>query len=201
MQPDVGEAPVADVLERADDSVEEGLGADEAVVGEQVGAKGEMLARAEADLEMERPGVAEQSLGGHRPLFRHAHRRQQPLEQLRLAGAQLVARAAAVEAAEGSGIVHLRPPSLRPPDSQEPRHETGPCRRSLRPLDPRATSGSSDLADPDKPASKDASGRFPAEGARAPGPRELRPQQQVLAGSLRGELGEGRRHGHPFRRK
>ena len=40
--------------ERADDAVEEGLAADEAVIGQQVGAVGEMLARAEADLEMER---------------------------------------------------------------------------------------------------------------------------------------------------
>jgi hypothetical protein len=34
------------------------------VVGEQVGAKGEMLARAEADFEMERAAVAEQALRG-----------------------------------------------------------------------------------------------------------------------------------------
>jgi hypothetical protein len=40
--------------ERADDAVEERLGADEAVIGQEIGAIGEMLARAEADLEMER---------------------------------------------------------------------------------------------------------------------------------------------------
>ena len=53
---------VADMAERRGDAVEERLAADEAVVGQQVGAIGEMLARAEADLEMERPVVAEQAL-------------------------------------------------------------------------------------------------------------------------------------------
>ena len=72
MEADVGEPLVADMLERSDDSVEEGLGADEAVVGKQVGAEGEMLARAEADLEMERPRVAEQASEVDRPLVRHA---------------------------------------------------------------------------------------------------------------------------------
>ena len=51
---------VADVAERGGDAVEERLGADEAVVGQHVGAVGEMLARAEADLEMERAVLAEQ---------------------------------------------------------------------------------------------------------------------------------------------
>ncbi len=54
MEADIAEAGVADVAERADDSVDEGLGADEAVIGEEIGAVGEMLAGAEADLEMER---------------------------------------------------------------------------------------------------------------------------------------------------
>ena len=62
MEPDIGEPPVADMLERSDDPVQERLGADEAVVGQQVGAIGEMLARAEADLEMQRARVAEQRL-------------------------------------------------------------------------------------------------------------------------------------------
>ena len=62
-QADVGEMLVADVAERRRDAVEERLGADEAVIGEHVGAVGEMLARAEADLEMERAILAEQSLG------------------------------------------------------------------------------------------------------------------------------------------
>ena len=61
-QADVGEMLVADVAERGGDAVEERLGADEAVVGQHVGAVGEMLARAEADLEMQRAVVAEQAL-------------------------------------------------------------------------------------------------------------------------------------------
>ncbi len=52
---------VADMAERGRDAVEERLAADEAVVGQHVGAIGEMLARAEADLEMQRTVLAEQA--------------------------------------------------------------------------------------------------------------------------------------------
>ena len=48
---------VADMAERRRDAVEERLGADEAVIGQQIGAEGEMLAGAEADLEMQRPVI------------------------------------------------------------------------------------------------------------------------------------------------
>ena len=61
-QADIGEMLVADMGERGRDAVEERLGADEAMIGKHVGAVGEMLARAEADLEMQRPVVAEQAL-------------------------------------------------------------------------------------------------------------------------------------------
>ena len=57
-------------VKRAGDAVEERLGADEAVIGQQVGAVGEMLARAEADLEMERPPVAEQRRAVDLPALR-----------------------------------------------------------------------------------------------------------------------------------
>ena len=77
--------PVADMAERADHAVEERLGADEAVIGQQIGAIGEMLAGAEADLEMERAVVAEQGARIDRPFVRHAQRRQQSLDQSRLA--------------------------------------------------------------------------------------------------------------------
>ena len=60
-QADSGESLVADVAERGGDAVEERLGADEAVVREHVGAVRKMLARAEANFEMERATVAEQS--------------------------------------------------------------------------------------------------------------------------------------------
>ena len=45
---------VADVAERRGDAVEERFGADEAVIGQHVGAIGQMLAGAESDLEVER---------------------------------------------------------------------------------------------------------------------------------------------------
>src|SRR5207248_1200070 len=51
-QADIGKVLVADVAERCRHSVEEWLSADEAMVGKHVGPVGEMLARAEADLEM-----------------------------------------------------------------------------------------------------------------------------------------------------
>ena len=62
---------VADVAERGGDAVEERLGADEAVIGEHVGAVGQMLARAEADLEMQRAILAEQRCSGHLAIGRH----------------------------------------------------------------------------------------------------------------------------------
>ena len=94
---------VADMAERRRDAVEERLGADEAVVGQHVGAVGEMLARAEADLEMERAVVAEQARGGDFAVGRHLDLRQQAVDQLLLALAQLVPARPAVEAVEGSG--------------------------------------------------------------------------------------------------
>ena len=90
-QPDIGEMLVADVAERGRDAVEERLGADEAVVGQHVGALGEMLAGAEADLEMERAVVAEQALRGDFAVGRHRDLRQQRVDQLLLALAQFVA--------------------------------------------------------------------------------------------------------------
>ena len=54
---------VADMAERGGDAVQEGFAADEPMIGEHVGAIGEMLARAEADLEMQRPVLAEQAGG------------------------------------------------------------------------------------------------------------------------------------------
>ena len=83
VEADIGEMPVADMAERADHAVEERLGADEAVIGQQIGAVGEMLAGAEADLEMKRAVVAEQGARIDRPLVGHAQRRQQSLDQAR----------------------------------------------------------------------------------------------------------------------
>ncbi len=65
-----------------------------------------MLARTEADLELQRPVVSEQTRGIQRPAVGHRHARQQVLDQRGLAGAQLVALAAAIKLAVGGGIDH-----------------------------------------------------------------------------------------------
>ena len=70
-------------------------------------SEGEMLAAAEADLEMERPRIAEQAGGVDRAGVGYGDRRQQLLEQGGLTGAQLVPGTAAVKAADGTGIVHV----------------------------------------------------------------------------------------------
>ena len=88
---DVGEVLVADVAERGRDAVDERLGADEAVVGKQVGAGGEMLARAEADLEVQGAVVAEQALRSDFAVGGHGDLGQQRVDQLLLARPELVA--------------------------------------------------------------------------------------------------------------
>ena len=89
------------------DAVEERLAADEAVVGQQIGAVGQMLARAEADLEVERAVVAEQPLRGDLALRRHGDLRQQRVDQRLLALAQLVPARPAVEAVERGRVAGL----------------------------------------------------------------------------------------------
>ena len=101
---DVGEMPLADVAERRRDPVEEGLGADEAVIGEHVGAVGEMLARAEADLQMQRPLVPEQGAGGDFAGRRQFDPRQERVDKLLLPGAQFVPARPAVQAVESQRI-------------------------------------------------------------------------------------------------
>ena len=107
LEADIGEVPIADMAQRRRDAVEEGLGADEAMIGQQIGAISEMLAAAEADLEMERARIAEQRWAVDRPFGRHCKLRQQLLDQFGLAGAQRPALGAAVEPADGGGIVHF----------------------------------------------------------------------------------------------
>ncbi len=67
--------------QRLGDAVHERLAADEAVLGQHVGARGHVLAAAEADLEMQRALIVEQALGGDRPLGRHRDLRQQRVDQ------------------------------------------------------------------------------------------------------------------------
>ncbi len=114
VEPDVGEMAVADMAEGADDSVEERLAADEAVIGQEVGAKSEMLAGAEADLQVKRPAIAEQCQAVDRPLFWNAQRRQQLVDQLRLPGPKLVPGPAAVKALQGRRIAHGAPIASMP---------------------------------------------------------------------------------------
>ena len=103
-QADIAQMLLADVRERGGDSVEERLGADEAVVGKHVGAVGEMLARAKADLEMERPFVPEQPPRRDLAFGRHLDLWQQLVDELLLALAQLVPARAAVQPVEGQRV-------------------------------------------------------------------------------------------------
>ena len=96
-----------DVAERRGDAVEEWLRADENVIGKEVRAKSEMLARAEADFEMERPVLTEKARRGDFALRRDFDLGQQPIDEVLLALAQLVPARPAVEAVEGGRIARL----------------------------------------------------------------------------------------------
>src|SRR5437868_9712648 len=98
---------VADVPERSGDSVQERLGTNEAVVGKHVGPGREMLARAEADLEVQRPVVAEQTPRNDLPVRWHFDLRQKRVDQLLLALAQFMAARAPVQAVERQRIAGL----------------------------------------------------------------------------------------------
>ena len=90
--------------QRHRDPVEERLATDEAMIGQQVGAKREMLARAEPDFEVKRTLVAEQSQGVDRALGGQRQLRQQAFDERGLRGAQLVPGRSAVEAVQGGRI-------------------------------------------------------------------------------------------------
>ena len=104
MDADIGEMLVANAAERGGDAVEERLAADEAMIGQQVGAVGEMLARAEADFQVERAVVAEQAPRGQLAIVGDRDRGKQHFDQRRLRRAQLVPARAAVEAVDGGGV-------------------------------------------------------------------------------------------------
>src|SRR5438270_13533295 len=93
---------VADMSERCSDAVQERLGAAEAVVRKHVGPVGEMLGRAEADLEMKGPVFAEQLRCGDLAFRRDFALGQQAVDKVLLLGAQLVSGRTAVYAVEGS---------------------------------------------------------------------------------------------------
>src|SRR5690606_5066291 len=81
MQPDIGERWVRALIsrnmhERLSDAVKKRFATDKAVIGEQVRTRGQMLATAEPDFEMQRAIVAKQALGRHRALAWHRNLRQ-----------------------------------------------------------------------------------------------------------------------------
>src|SRR5699024_11026660 len=100
------QALLIDMDQQADDTVEKGLAANEAMIGTHRRLSGKVLAATEADLQLERAIVAKHHLGGQGPLGGHRQLGQQALGQRRLAGAELMPGAAAVKAAEGGGIGH-----------------------------------------------------------------------------------------------
>ena len=59
MQPDIGQTAVAQMRQRADHAVQERLAPDEPGIRRRACLPRQMLARAEPDLELERPVVAE----------------------------------------------------------------------------------------------------------------------------------------------
>ncbi len=104
---DVREMLVADMAQRGRDTIDEGLTADECVVGQHVRAVGEMLAGAETDLDVQRTILAEQPRGGDLALFGHRDLRKKPVDQLLLALAQFIPARPAVKAVEGRRIAGL----------------------------------------------------------------------------------------------
>ena len=87
-------------------TVQIGLGPDQAVVGQQVGAIEQMLARAHADLQVERAVLAEQPFGSDRALGGHRHLRQEFVHQPLLVIAQLLALGTAIETTDLKRIGH-----------------------------------------------------------------------------------------------
>jgi hypothetical protein len=95
------------VRQRLCHAVEERFGTDETVIGQEIGAKGHMLAAAEADFEMERAIVSEQRLRGDFAFFGNGDAGQQCINQSLLAHAQGLALGAAIETVERGRIAGL----------------------------------------------------------------------------------------------
>jgi hypothetical protein len=101
MDADIVESLPLDVEQQADHAIQERFAADEAVIGAHRRLAGEMLAAAEADLELQGTIVAEQGGGIERPGFRNRDPREKIVDKRLLAHAQLVPLATAIEAADG----------------------------------------------------------------------------------------------------
>ena len=89
-------------------AVDERFGADEAVVGQHVGALGHVLAAAEADFEMQRAIEAEQAFRRHRTIRGYRDLRQQFVDQFLLRRAQRLALAATIQPVEGGGVAFFK---------------------------------------------------------------------------------------------
>jgi hypothetical protein len=110
-QANIRKVLVADVAERDRDAVDERFAADEAMVRQHVGAIRKMLARTEADLEVQGAlmpfGIAEQAARGHVALGRHFDLGQERVDKVLLPLAQFVPARPAVELVEGRRIAWL----------------------------------------------------------------------------------------------
>ena len=104
VEADIGQPAIADFEQRADDAIDEGFGADDADMRVGRCLRRHVFTPAKADFEPQGPIVTEQGSGADRPGFGYGKARQQLFDQRRLADAQLVAGAAAVEPADGGGI-------------------------------------------------------------------------------------------------
>ncbi|BAV66211.1 Fic family protein [Sphingobium cloacae] len=104
METDIRQTLVAYMAEGADDSVQERLAPDEAVIRQHVGAIRHMLSRAEADFEVERAIMAEQTFRSDFPFFGNGKNGEEAIHQFLLARAELVAGLPPVEAVEGRGV-------------------------------------------------------------------------------------------------
>ena len=104
---DIGEPLLLDLRQTLCHAVHIGLGPDQAVIGQHVGAIGEMFAAAEADLEMEGARIAEQSLRRDRAFVRHRDPGQQIVHQPLLMRAQRLADRPAVKPVQRGRVAFL----------------------------------------------------------------------------------------------
>ena len=105
MEADILQPVCLHMLERADHAIDERFAADQAVIGVQFRLPCQMLASAEADLELQGAIVAKQRLGIERPV-RYANPREQFLNKSGLPDAQLVPLPPSVKTANCRRIIH-----------------------------------------------------------------------------------------------
>ena len=87
--------------------VDEGLCADEAMIGQHVRAGCHMLPAAESDLEMQRAVLPEQAFRRHRAFQGHSNLRQQLIDQVLLPGAQWLALGTPVETVDRGRVARF----------------------------------------------------------------------------------------------